>query len=153
MSNSRDDGPIELSEIHHRVFRSTMMILERRIIDYVCYLFLSKYRSELPDSVQLPYDDDIKPEEKEVLMENLTQLSILAESFSRTFNLERSSRSLRQRFRAQAYKIWEDLENSYSKQLKGYGDLEPNIREKLDAFIDEMEEINDRIIKLFNDET
>ena len=151
MKNSRNENSIELPEIQHRVYRATKMILERRITDYFSYLLLSKYRDDFPNIIALPFEDDVEPEEKQILINCLATLSDLLDSFSETFNLERSPKSLRQHFRAQSYKTWEDLENSYSRQLRGYGELDPEVREKLDEFIDKMEETNGTIIKLFTE--
>ncbi len=151
MKNSRSESSIELPEIQHRVYRATKMILERRITDYFSYLLLSKYRDEFPNIIPLSFEDDVEPEEKQILINCLAKLSDLLDSFSQTFNLERSPKSLRQHFRAQSYKTWEDLENSYSKQLRGYGELDPAVRERLDDFINKMEETNGTIIKLFTE--
>lgn len=151
MKHNENGNPVELPEIQHRIFRATKMILERRITDYVSYLLLSKYKDEFPCIIPLPFEDDILPEEKEVLVAHLKQLSDLLESFSQAFNLERSPKSLRQHFRAQSYKTWEDLENSYSKQLRGYGELDPEVKKKLDDFVHKMEETNGAIIRLFRE--
>lgn len=70
---SRDrqkDNKNELSPTHERVFRTTAVILERRIIDYFSYLLLSGYADELPASVRLPFKDDVTQEEKKVLIES-----------------------------------------------------------------------------------
>lgn len=127
------------------------MILERRIADYFSYLLLSKYREEFPNIIPLPFNDDVEPDEKQILINCLAKLTDLLDSFSETFNLEGSPKSLRQHFRAQSYKTWEDLENSYSKKLRGYGELDPVVGDKLDDFISKMEEANGTIIKLFTD--
>ena len=151
MKNGKNENSFELPEIQHRVFRATKMILERRITDYFSYLLLSKYRDEFPNTIPLPFVDDLDPDEKQILVNSLTRMSDLLDSFSETFNLEGSSKSLRQHFRAQSFKTWEDLENSYSKQLRGYGELDRTVGEKLDDFITQMKETNGAIINLFTD--
>jgi len=141
----------ELSPTHERVFRTTAIILERRIIDYFSYLFLSGYADELPGSVRLPFKDDVTQEEKKVLTESLVQLSEMTELFARSFDLDMPVKSLRDHFRAQAFKTWEDLENSYSSKIRGYGNLPPDTDKKLDECIAGLEKINNTIVQLFRD--
>ena len=140
-----------LNDTHERVFRSTATILERRITEYFCYLFLSRFANELPGPVRLPFKDDVRRKEKDRLIENLSKLAEITESFASTFNLELPEDSLRSCFRAQAFKIWEDLENSNSKRIRGYGDLDPETAKRLDDFIDQMKIINNEIINLFKE--
>jgi hypothetical protein len=135
----KSENKIILRDNHRRSLKSTLMIVERLLIE-IQDLMVNQYKSccfEIKNDI----DDDIIYQNLKVIEEARKQICNLTEKY----NTDKSIQSLQMIVNVKKTKIWEILCDSTSKKLKGFGEFPQNQAIEYDEDINNLISITNRV--------
>lgn len=131
--------PIPLSDNHKRTLSSSLYLVEKLLIE------MEELIIEQSDSCcsEIVKDIDITAiaNNLSAIQEAKTHIGSLAEKYNTT----KKTQSLQRIINAKRTKIWEILNDSFSKKLKGYGTFPKKYADEYDNDIGKLIEITNKI--------
>ena len=137
-----DDG---LSENHRRVITSGMLI-----VDAAAVRMLDLLEDRNSPAAMKTIEGSVTGSEREQIRASLLQLQTLIASFVRKCDLQPSKKNLRRILAADASQIWVALEDSRPARIRGYGAMSISSAELLEADLQEMLLLANRLRALLN---
>jgi hypothetical protein len=135
MRNLSKDGQSMLNLYQKRSLGITLGIVEDELRRLQSLIHIGEQRNLFSQIT-----DDLKAEEKPLLQAKIEGLMDDLLSLKEVFDLRHSQKdlSLRAMVKAMAVYIQVELENVMSNRLKGYGEVNPGLKETLDPKLGEM---------------
>lgn len=130
---------IHLSENHTRTLSSSMIVVEKSLMDLE-NLLLQQQNSCCFELVR-DIDDDTIASNITAIQEAKKYICVMAEKYSTT----KEKLSLQRVINSKRTKIWEILTDTLSWKIKGYGMFPKKYSEEYDADINKLIEITNRI--------
>jgi hypothetical protein len=137
-----DDG---LGESHRRVIGSGMLIVDSaavRILD-----LLDERNS--PAAIKA-VEGSVTEEEKQEIRARLIRLQELIAALVRKYDVEPSKKDLRRILASEVSQIWICLEDSRPARIQGYGTMSASAADALEADLDQMLQIANRLRALLS---
>lgn len=135
----------EISENHKRVIGSTLKLTENRLIQIE--QILNRADRTAHESAQT-FISDIDEQQQEEITKNLHELTIELIQLKDKFDLDTPTLSMRNMVHSYAVMMWEELLNTSSHNLKGYGQMDEENAKILDAQIKKMVDVIERVIQV-----
>ncbi|MBX6380003.1 MAG: hypothetical protein IRZ01_04900 [Thermoflavifilum aggregans] len=124
----------ELPENYFRVFRSLAQLIEEKLME----MEMSFVRFQQPTRVHLEYQYDLDEADCNRIKQVIGRMYQELEVFVNRYQIPPRSFSLRKQLLVQNSFLWEDLENSRSKRIRGYGAVNDVLMQELDTFLDHL---------------
>jgi hypothetical protein len=137
-----DDG---LGESHRRVIGSGMLI-----VDSAAVRILDLLEDRNAPAAMKVIEGSITENEKEEIRARLLQLQALIASLVQKYGLEPSKKNLRRILASDVSQIWISLEDSRPVRIRGYGAMPVFTAEALEADLQDMLRIANRLKVLLN---
>ncbi len=137
-----DDG---LSDNHRRVIASGMLIVDAAAVRMLGFL---EDRNS-PTAMKV-IEGSVTESEREQIRADLLQLQTLIASFVRKRHLQPSKKNLRRILASDVSQIWVALEDSRPARMRGYGAMPISSAESLEADLQEMLLLANRLRALLN---
>ena len=137
-----DDG---LTDNHRRVIASGMLI-----VDAAAVRILDLLEDRNSPTAMKVIEGSVNESESEQARASLLQLQALIASFVRKYDLQPSKKNLRRILAADVSQIWVALEDSRPARIKGYGAMPIFSAESLEADLQEMLLLANRLRALLN---
>jgi hypothetical protein len=134
----KHENPI-LTGNHKRSFSSTLIVIEQLLIE------IKDNMVNPPQSCCAEVHNDV---ERSVIENNLLVIEEALDqicSLKEKYKTDKFTGSLQRVIDAKRAKIWETLQNSKSKRMKGFGEFPPKAIKEYDADIDNLMAIADKI--------
>ena len=125
-----DDG---LSDNHRRVIASGMLV-----VDAAAVRMLDLLEDRNSPTAMKVIEGSVTESESEQARASLLQLQALIASFVRKYDLQPSKKNLRRILAADVSQIWVALEDSRPVRIRGYGAMPISSAESLEADLQEM---------------
>ena len=125
-----DDG---LTDNHRRVIASGMLI-----VDAAAVRILDLLEDRNSPTAMKVIEGSVNESESEQARASLLQLQALIASFVRKYDLQPSKKNLRRILAADVSQIWVALEDSRPVRIRGYGAMPISSAESLEADLQEM---------------
>jgi len=132
---------IELPENYFRVFRSLAQLIEEKLIA----MQESFVRFQAAPRVHLIYENDLDQQTTMLIQEQIQLMFAALQAFVMRYHIPHKRFSLRKQIIIQNAFLWEDLENSRSRHIRGHGVIDEAVMQDLDAFLGQMIAISNRI--------
>jgi hypothetical protein len=132
---------IELPENYFRVFRSLAQLIEEKLLamEENFIRFQGKVR------VHLLYENDLDQEAITQIHQQIELMYAELRHFVDRYQIPSKKFSLRKQILVQNAFLWEDLENSRSKHIRGHGAVDERIMQDLDSFLNRMVQLSNQI--------
>jgi len=137
-----DDG---LSDNHRRVIASGMLI-----VDAAAVRMLDLLEDRNSPAAMKTIEGSVTESEREQIRAGLLQLQALIASFVRKYDLQPSRKNLRRILASDVSQIWVALEDSRPARIRGYGALPISSAESLEADLQELLVVANRLRALLN---
>jgi hypothetical protein len=137
-----DDG---LSDNHRRVIASGMLV-----VDAAAVRMLDLLEDRNSPTAMKVIEGSVTESESEQARARLLQLQTLIASFVRKYDLQPSKKNLRRILAADVSQIWVALEDSRPVRIRGYGAMPISSAESLEADLQEMLLLANRLRALLN---
>ena len=137
-----DDG---LSDNHRRVIASGMLV-----VDAAAVRMLDLLEDRNSPTAMKVIEGSVTESESEQARASLLQLQALIASFVRKYDLQPSKKNLRRILAADVSQIWVALEDSRPVRIRGYGAMPISSAESLEADLQEMLLLANRLRALLN---
>ena len=137
-----DDG---LSDNHRRVIASGMLI-----VDAAAVRMLDLLEDRNSPAAMKTIEGSVTESEREQIRAGLLQLQTLIASFVRKRDLRPSKKNLRRILAADVSQIWVALEDSRPARIRGYGAMPISSAESLEADLQELLFVANRLRALLN---
>ncbi len=137
-----DDG---LSDNHRRVIASGMLI-----VDAAAVRMLDLLEDRNSPAAMKTIEGSVTDSERERIGASLVQLQTLIASFVRKYDLQPSKKNLRRIMAADVSQIWVALEDSRPARIRGYGAMPISSAESLEADLQELLSVANRLRTLLN---
>lgn len=137
-----DDG---LSDNHRRVIASGMLI-----VDAAAVRMLDLLEDRNSPAAMKTIEGSVTESEREQARAGLLQLQTLIASFVRKYDLQPSKRNLRRILASDVSQIWVALEDSRPARIRGYGAMPISSAESLEADLQELLLVANRLRALLN---
>ena len=136
---------IELGESHRRIISSGMLIVDAAAVRM---LDLLEKRNSRPALNVI--EGSVPDGERQEIEASLLRLQEMIAAFVRKYRLEPSRRNMRRILAADTSQIWLCLEDSRPARITGYGRLPRSSAESLEADLQDMLRIANRLRGLLN---
>lgn len=137
-----DDG---LSDNHRRVIASGMLIVDAAVVR-----MLDLLEDRNSPAAMKTIEGSVTESEREQLGASLVQLQTLIASLVRKYDLQPSKKNLRRILAADVSQIWVVLEDSRPARIRGYGAMPSSSAESLEADLQELLLVANRLRTLLN---
>jgi len=137
-----DDG---LSDNHRRVIASGMLI-----VDAAAVRMLDLLEDRNSPAAMKTIEGSVTESEREQIRAGLLQLQSLIASFVRKYDLQPSRKNLRRILASDVSQIWVALEDSRPARIRGYGALPISSAESLEADLQELLVVANRLRAVLN---
>ena len=137
-----DDG---LSDSHRRVIGSGMLIIDAAAVRML--LLLEDRKS--PAGMRI-IEGSVTESEREQIRTRVLQLQALIASFVQKYDVQPSKKNLRRILASDVSQIWMVLEDSRPVRIRGYGAMPASSAESLEADLQKMLQIANRLRALLN---
>ena len=137
-----DDG---LTDNHRRVIASGMLI-----VDAAAVRILDLLEDRNSPTAMKVIEGSVNDSDSEQARASLLQLQALIASFVRKYDLQPSKKNLRRILAADVSQIWVALEDSRAARIRGYGAMPISSAESLEADLQEMLLLANRLRALLN---
>ncbi len=137
-----DDG---LTDNHRRVIASGMLV-----VDAAAVRILDLLEDRNSPTAMKVIEGSVTESESEQARASLLQLQALIASFVRKYDLQPSKKNLRRILAADVSQIWVALEDSRPVRIRGYGAMPISSAESLEADLQEMLLLANRLRALLN---
>jgi hypothetical protein len=134
-----------LAESHRRVIGSGMLVVDSAAVRILDLLDERNSPAAIPS-----VEGSISDEEKEEIKRQLHHLQELIASLVRKYNIEPSRKNLRRIIASEVSQIWICLEDSRPTRIRGYGKLSASAADVLEADLQKMLQIANRLRNLLN---
>ncbi|MGA7755407.1 MAG: hypothetical protein WCB05_21430 [Candidatus Sulfotelmatobacter sp.] len=134
-----------LSEGHRRAIASGMLIADAsavRILD------LLEQRNS-PSALDV-IEGSVSSQEKQQISDALLRLQALISTFMKRYDLQPSKKNLHRILASEVSQIWLCLEDSRPARIRGYGEMPMQSSERLEADLQEMLRLANRLRALLN---
>ena len=130
---------IKLNDNHRRSLSSTLMVVEQLLVDLMDLMVNSNQTCcyELKKDI----DNSTIVHNQIVIREALSIICLLKEKY----NTNKAVQSLQRIVDAKKTKIWETLNNSKSRRMKGFGEFPQKLIKEYDTDIDQLMAVAEKI--------
>jgi hypothetical protein len=135
----------DLSDSHRRVIGSGMLI-----VDAAAVRMLDLLENRHSPATMKVIEGSVTQSERERVTQGLLQLQALIASFVQKYGLRPSKRNLRRILASDVSQIWIALEDSRPERIRGYGSMPPSSAELLEADLQEMLRVANKLRSLLN---
>ncbi len=118
-----------LPENQLRSVSSSIYLIEKLLLD-IQHVFLENGSSRM-----LETKEDITPEKREAMLQTIKQIKEELNTFADKYQLTKQTLSQGQIINSRKSKMWEILNNTTSKSLKGFGTFPPELTDEFDEDI------------------
>lgn len=140
---------LEVPENYFRVFRSMAQLIEEKLID----MEMSFLKFRQPKRVHLQYVYDIDEPASTQIKQIIFQMYQELKQFVDDYHIPGKTFSLHKQLMVQNAFLWEDLENSRSKRIRGHGAIDDQLMQQLDAFVDRLVSLSNQINEICDGST
>ncbi len=134
-----------LSDNHRRVIASGMLI-----VDAAAVRMLDLLEDRNSPAAMKTIEGSVTESEREHVRASLLQLQALIASFVRKYDLQPSKKNLRRILAADVSQIWVALEDCRPSRIRGYGAMPMSSAEPLEADLQELLLVANRLRTLLN---
>ena len=134
-----------LSDNHRRVIASGMLI-----VDAAAVRMLDLLEDRNSPAAMKTIEGSVTESEREHVRASLLQLQALIASFVRKYDLQPSKKNLRRILAADVSQIWVALEDSRPSRIRGYGAMPISSAQPLEADLQELLLVANRLRALLN---
>lgn len=127
----------ELTEAYQRVFGAVAKVTEEKLLEIELLFEKIKLQKKIAQTLE----DDLSTEQKQKIQKAIDRGYDIVKKFHADYKLSVHEESLRKDIRSKASFLWQELEDSWSKKLSGYGGLDEKTGKDLDKRIKELIEV------------
>ncbi|MBN2175228.1 MAG: hypothetical protein JW731_13925 [Bacteroidales bacterium] len=131
---------ISLSANHLRSVSVTMYLIEKSIIETE-ELLLNKSKGVCFEVI-----NDLQEYEVQMMLEKISGLKKLINNLATKYQLKKNTSFTSRILQAKYSRMWEILGDTFSKRLKGFGELPDDVASELDSDLNQMMEIIEQLL-------